>query len=104
MPEDHLPQAEFSPWPTPQDTMKTIDSDNGWLDLIEHLRRNTPLKVLNYVEARDVFRNLEQLGYQIGKPSAHPSSIETTEEAITPMQTGAYKKQTLKPINSSKGK
>jgi hypothetical protein len=70
--------------------MAAIESDEEMSKLIEYLRDNTPLSALNAVEARAVFRSLSQLGYRIQKPAAHPSGLQTTEQAITRVSTNLH--------------
>ncbi len=64
-------------------TIRFLESDDAWHKLIEYLRENTPLRVLNSIEASEVFRRLKQLGYRIAEPEKHPSGLETTEAATT---------------------
>lgn len=67
--------------------MAELQSDADWASLVDYLRRETPLRLLNGIEAHEVFRKLRQLGYVIQRPASHPSGIETTEEAITEVVT-----------------
>ena len=70
--------------------MTELQSDSDWASLIDYLRRETPLRLLNGIESHEVFRKLRQLGYVIQKPSVHPSGLDTTEEGITEVITGHY--------------
>lgn len=60
-----------------------LESDEEWRNFLDYLRDRTPLRMLNGVEARAVFREIALLGYRILKPDQHPSGLNTTAEAIT---------------------
>jgi hypothetical protein len=70
-PADHLMADRF------------LESDEDWRNFLDYLRDRTPLRMLNGIEAREVFREIALLGYRILKPGQHPSGLDTTVEAIT---------------------
>jgi hypothetical protein len=50
-----------------------LESDDDLRAIVEYLQRHTPLHLLNFVEAREVFRGLSHLGYVIQKPAPDPA-------------------------------
>lgn len=66
------------------------ETDEGWREFIDHLRSKTPLKALNFIEARAVFREVTSLGFRIQFPDRHPSGLATTKSPLT----------TVKPLHS----
>jgi hypothetical protein len=63
--------------------MRFIETDADLASLVDYLRQHSPLSRLNNIEAHAVFTHLQQLGYRVQKPAAHPSGLRTTEEATT---------------------
>ncbi len=63
--------------------MAFLESYADLASLIDYLRLHTPLRILGNVDAHSVFKTLNQLGYRIKTPDAHPSGLRTTEAPTT---------------------
>jgi hypothetical protein len=61
-----------------------VENDADLHGLLTHLRSATPLRKLNSIESSDFWRRLTA-GYRVQKPERHPSGLDTTEEAYTPV-------------------